>query len=135
MPYPNFRSICVQCLIEISAINIDIDPKYGARLDLMFKNVISVLSDQIPINTNIAEHYAQGQNADQQLISNLALFLATFLKKHANICEVQEEPKDQEKKDTKEAHELALKYLLKISEVEDTEVFKVSFDAFMTIFV
>lgn len=127
MPVPNFRALCVQCLIEISGIDVSLEPKYGSRLDLMFKNVIEVLSNQIPIETDIAASYAVGQNADQQLISNLALFLATYLRKHANLCEVTEVSQDNARMETKKAHELALRYLLKISAVEDTEVFKVSY--------
>ncbi|CAD5224178.1 unnamed protein product [Bursaphelenchus okinawaensis] len=128
MPFPTFRSLCVQCLIEISGIDISSDPKYGVRLDVMFKNVMSVLSDQIPIETDIAESYARGQNADQQLISNLSLFLATYLRKHSSICEILEASPVDSRAETKAAHALALKYLLKISEVEDTEVFKITLD-------
>ncbi|CAD5232029.1 unnamed protein product [Bursaphelenchus xylophilus] len=128
MPFPNFRSLCVQCLIEISGIDISGEPRYGVRLDIMFKNVMSVLSDQIPIETDIADSYSRGQNADQQLISNLALFLATYLRKHCSICEILEDRPEASRAETKAAHALALKYLLKISEVEDTEVFKICLD-------
>lgn len=127
MPFPDFRSLCVQCLVEISSIDIENEPKYGTRLDIMFRKVMSILSDQLPLDVNLAQAYANGSNEDQQLISNLAQFLSTYLNKHANLCEVFELSPEANRLETKRAHEQALKYLLKISEVEDTEVFKVSF--------
>lgn len=126
MPFPNFRSLCVQCLVEISSIDIESEPKYGARLDIMFRKVMSVLADQLPIEVDLAQAYANGSNEDQQLISNLAQFLSTYLNKHSNLCEVFDSSPDSTRIETKQAHSLALQYLLKISEVEDTEVFKVS---------
>lgn len=126
MPFPNFRALCVQCLVEISSIDIENEPKYGARLDIMFRKVMSVLTDQLPLDLDLAHAYANGTNEEQQLISNLAQFLSTYLNKHANLCEVFDSTPDANRLETKQAHALALKYLLKISEVEDTEVFKVS---------
>jgi len=128
MPFPNFRSLCVQCLVEISSIDIENEPKYGARLDIMFRKVMGVLTDQLPTDIDMASAYASGSNEDQQLISNLAQFLSTYLNKHANLCEVFDSNPDSSRLETKQAHELALKYLLKISEVEDTEVFKICLD-------
>jgi exportin-1 len=91
----------------------------------MFRKVMSVLSDQLPMDVDLAQGYANGSNEDQQLISNLAQFLSTYLNKHANLCEVVETHPDGSRLETKRAHSMALHYLLKISEVEDTEVFKV----------
>jgi exportin-1 len=125
MPYPNFRSLCVQCLVEISSIDIESEPKYGARLDIMFRKVMNVLTDQLPLDVDMAHAYANGSNEEQQMISNLAQFLSTYLRKHSALCEIYDAPSEPSRQETKQAHELALKYLLKISEVEDTEVFKV----------
>ena len=91
----------------------------------MFKKVMEVLTDQLPLDIDLAQSYANGQNEEQQLISNLAQFLSSYLRKHANLCEVFDPRSDESRAATRAAHELALKYILKISEVNDTEVFKV----------
>ncbi|KAI6214003.1 Importin N-terminal domain-containing protein [Aphelenchoides besseyi] len=128
LPFPNFRALCVQCLVEISTIDIDNEPKYGQRLDLMFKKVVEVLAEQLPLELDIAKSFAIGRNEEQQLISNLAQFFSAYLKKHANICEVLEANPEVNRSETRRAHELALKYMLKISEVEDMEIFKICMD-------
>lgn len=44
----------------------------------------------LPLNTNIKEAYAQGQDQEQSFIQNLALFLCTFLKEHGSLIEKPE---------------------------------------------
>lgn len=41
----------------------------------------------LPLDTNIREAYANGQDAEQQFIQNLALFLCTFLKERGSLVE------------------------------------------------
>ena len=41
----------------------------------------------LPIETNIREAYANGNDTDQQFIQNLALFLCTFLKERGPLVE------------------------------------------------
>ena len=41
----------------------------------------------LPLETNIREAYANGQDAEQQFIQNLALFLCTFLKERGSLVE------------------------------------------------
>lgn len=41
----------------------------------------------LPIETNIREAYASGNDAEQQFIQNLALFLCTFLKERGSLVE------------------------------------------------
>ena len=43
----------------------------------MFKKVMEVLTDQLPLELDLARSYSVGQNEEQQLISNLAQFLST----------------------------------------------------------
>lgn len=67
--------------------------------------------------TNIKEAYKHGRDDEQNFIQNLALFLCTFLKEHKNLIEKQQE-----------LHDLlleAMHYLILISEVEETEIFKI----------
>lgn len=44
----------------------------------------------LPLNTNIKEAYAQGQDQEQIFIQNLAMFLCTFLKEHGTLLEKPE---------------------------------------------
>jgi tryptophan-rich sensory protein len=41
----------------------------------------------LPLNTNIREAYACGQDQEQNFIQNLALFLCTYLKEHGALVE------------------------------------------------
>lgn len=41
----------------------------------------------LPLETNIREAYANGQDAEQQFIQNLALFLCTYLKERGSLVE------------------------------------------------
>lgn len=41
----------------------------------------------LPLNTNIRDAYARGQDAEQNFIQNLAMFLCTYLKEHGSLVE------------------------------------------------
>lgn len=41
----------------------------------------------LPLDTNIREAYATGQDQEQNFIQNLAMFLCTFLKEHGQLVE------------------------------------------------
>lgn len=45
------------------------------------------LSQMLPLNTNIRDAYAHGQDAEQNFIQNLAMFLCTYLKEHGSLVE------------------------------------------------
>ena len=71
----------------------------------------------LPVETNIRDAYANGQDAEQQFIQDLALFFCTYLKEHGGLIEKQQQLGDCLLK--------ALHYLLLISEVEEVEIFKI----------
>ena len=71
----------------------------------------------LPAETNIREAYANGQDAEQQFIQDLALFYCTYLKEHGSLVEKQQQLGDCLLK--------ALHYLLLISEVDEVEIFKI----------
>lgn len=70
----------------------------------------------LPLNTNIREAYARGQDAEQNFIQNLAMFLCTFLREHGVLCE---------KKVLSDVLMKGLHFLVLISEVEEVEIFKI----------
>jgi len=115
----------VQCLIEISSISIEGSSQYGSKLVLLLLKTMGVIVEQVPLNVDLARAYASGTHDEQKFVSNLAQLLATFLKEHSKLVEVLSSTTTAEATGIKQAHQLALKYLLKISEVEDVEVFKV----------
>uniref|UniRef100_A0A914HK84 Importin N-terminal domain-containing protein n=1 Tax=Globodera rostochiensis TaxID=31243 RepID=A0A914HK84_GLORO len=129
LPFPVFRSIAIQCLVEVSSITIDDNPQYGVKLVLLLKKVMEIIAEQLPLTFDIASSYINGTNEDQKFVSNFAQLLGTFFKEHSSLVEIISQHPDDEQKAVKQAHLLALKYLLKISsEVEDIEVFKICLD-------
>lgn len=145
LPYPDFRSISLQCLTEVSAISIDDNPQYGEKLLSLLRHVMEVISEQMPLTVDIVTSYSNGSNEDQKFISNLAQFFVTYLKEHSDIVEAQIIPQSEENiyanstyqnanaasehaKHMKQALLLALKYLLRLSQIEDVEVFKICLD-------
>uniref|UniRef100_A0A915DCM7 Exportin-1/Importin-beta-like domain-containing protein n=1 Tax=Ditylenchus dipsaci TaxID=166011 RepID=A0A915DCM7_9BILA len=128
LPLPAFRSIAVQCLIEISSISIDDNPQYGGKLIFLIHKVMEVMSEQVPLTVNFAKSYSDGSHEEQNFVSNLAQLLVTFLKEHSKLVEVLENNPNQERQQIKNTHMMALSYLIKISQVEDTEVFKICLD-------
>lgn len=74
----------------------------------------------LPLTTNLCEAYKHGRDDEQNFIQNLALFLVTILKEHGF--------KLYEADNVKETLMDALHYLILISEVEETEIFKICLD-------
>ncbi|CAJ2633415.1 unnamed protein product [Trifolium pratense] len=72
----------------------------------------------LPPTTNIPEAYANGSTEEQSFIQNLTLFFTSFYKVHIRILELTRENISNLL--------LGLEYLISISYVDDTEVFKVS---------
>lgn len=80
---------------------------------------MSAVYTMIPPNTDIAAVYEDSSDADQEFVQNLALFLTSFLASHLRILEQAPD------NDSKEALLNAHFYLIKISRVEDREIFKI----------
>lgn len=71
----------------------------------------------VPPNTDIADIYENSTDNDQEFVQNLALFLTTFLSAHLPVIE-----------NFPDAVQMLLNahfYVVKISRVEDREVFKI----------
>jgi exportin-1 len=76
---------------------------------------MKVLTGIIPPNANIAAAYKNGSDYDQKFIQLLALFLTSFFKKHLKLVETDQ---------LKELVLLGHSYLVEISKVDETELFK-----------
>eukprot|EP00850_Spirogloea_muscicola_P001322 SM000005S17119 [mRNA] locus=s5:278232:288307:- [translate_table: standard] len=99
-PVPAYRNLALQCLTEVNILSC-----------LAFGWLLQAI---LPLTTNIPEAYNVGSDEDQAFIQNLALFFTSFFKAHIQVLEAAPEPLL-----------FGLDYLIYISYVEDTEVFKV----------
>ena len=113
---PAFRNVTLQCLTEISALSIG--SEYDGRFVSLFSGVMESLGTMIAYTPelDLARAYANSSDEEQRLIQNLALFLCTCLGNHLKVLETNV---------NREVLLLAHMYLLKISLVDDREVFKV----------
>ncbi|GAA5946562.1 hypothetical protein JCM3775_002139 [Rhodotorula graminis] len=109
-----FRNVTLKCLSEIGGLQIG--PEYNNKFIILFNMVMTSVNKMIPPNTDIAGAYESSADADQELILNLALFLTNFLSAHVTILETP-----QHRDVLLNAH----LYLIKISQVEEREVFKI----------
>ena len=78
--------------------------------------VFSFFQVMVPVDTNVKQAYANGMDAEQQFIQDLALFFCSYLKEHGTLVE---------KGEMNESLLKALHYLILISEVEEVEIFKI----------
>ncbi|SGY39697.1 BQ5605_C003g02266 [Microbotryum silenes-dioicae] len=111
---PEFRNVTLKCLSEIGGLQIG--PEYNAKFIILFNLVMTSVNKMIPPSTDIAGAYESSSDADQELVLNLALFLTNFLSVHVQILETP-----QHRDVLLNAH----LYLIKISQVEEREVFKI----------
>ncbi|EJD46037.1 hypothetical protein AURDEDRAFT_113759 [Auricularia subglabra TFB-10046 SS5] len=111
---PDFRNITLKCLSEIAALNVG--PEYDVKFVALIQQTMTVINRTIPLETDIAKAYPDSSDADQQLVQGLALFLSNFFGNHLRIVE------------TAEGKEVLLnghQYLLKVSQVDEREIFKI----------
>ncbi|KZS98963.1 hypothetical protein SISNIDRAFT_492282 [Sistotremastrum niveocremeum HHB9708] len=111
---PEFRNITIRCLSEIAALQVG--PEYDPKFVILFAMVMTSVNRMIPPSTNIAEAYATSSDSDQELVLNLALFLANFLSYHLRAVETPR---------SKDVLLNAHLYMVKVSQVEEREIFKI----------
>uniref|UniRef100_A0A1B6HKN2 Exportin-1 n=1 Tax=Homalodisca liturata TaxID=320908 RepID=A0A1B6HKN2_9HEMI len=102
---PMFRNVTLKCLTEIAGVTVT---NYDAMFISLFTQTMAQLEQMLPVQTNIREAYARGQDAEQNFIQNLAMFLCTYLKEHGSLVE---------KKGMADMLLLALQYLVLISQL------------------
>ncbi|KAL9689395.1 hypothetical protein QQ045_009780 [Rhodiola kirilowii] len=117
-PLPGYRNRTLQCLTEVASLSFG--EFYNAQYVKMYNIFMVQLQTILPLSTNIPEAYTQGSSEEQAFIQNLALFFTSFYKSHIQILESSQ--------DSMETLLIGLEYLINISYVDDTEVFKVCLD-------
>ncbi|PKA48667.1 hypothetical protein AXF42_Ash018484 [Apostasia shenzhenica] len=117
-PVPSYRNLTLQCLTEVAALH------FGDFYDIQYVKMYTIFMVQLqtilPPGTNIPDAYANGSGEEQAFILNLALFFTSFFKSHIQVLETTDE--------NKAALLMGLEYLIGISYVDETEVFKVCLD-------
>uniref|UniRef100_A0A9J7YUL0 Exportin-1 n=1 Tax=Cyprinus carpio carpio TaxID=630221 RepID=A0A9J7YUL0_CYPCA len=111
---PMFRNVTLKCLTEIAGVSVS---QYEEQFVNLFTLTMVQLKQMLPLNTNIRLAYANGRDDEQNFIQNLSLFLCTFLKEHGQLIE--------KRLNLRETLMEALHYMLLVSEVEETEIFKI----------
>ncbi|TYH07822.1 hypothetical protein ES288_A08G265100v1 [Gossypium darwinii] len=117
-PVPSYRNLTLQCLTEVAALSFG--DYYNVQYVKMYNIFMVQLQSILPPTTNIPEAYAQGSSEEQAFIQNLALFFTSFYKFHIRVLETAQ--------DNISMLLMGLEYLINISYVDDTEVFKVCLD-------
>lgn len=114
---PEFRNVTLKCLTEI-AIAEKALPYEKIQYE-MFVRTMQTIHGIIPSDTNFRDVYESAGSLDQEFIQNLALFCTSFLSKYLKLVEDQPD-----RTLLNEVHN----YLLKISQIEEREVFKICLD-------
>ncbi|KAE8717727.1 Protein EXPORTIN 1A [Hibiscus syriacus] len=117
-PVPSYRNLTLQCLTEVAALNFG--DYYNVQYVKMCNIFMIQLQNILPPTTDIPEAYAHGSSEEQAFVQNLALFFTSFYKFHIRVLETSQE--------NISALLVGLEYLINISYVDDTEVFKVCLD-------
>lgn len=113
---PMFRNVSIKCLSEVAGLQL---ANYDMIFITMFKQTMEQFEQMIPEETDMNQIYMNGNDDEQCFVQNLAMFLCTFLRVHGPLVE---------RRETVDALQKALVYLVMISEVEDVEIFKITLE-------
>ncbi|KAI5302305.1 UDP-N-acetylglucosamine pyrophosphorylase, partial [Ascosphaera pollenicola] len=116
LPVPDFRNVTLKCLTEIGGLQIGPQYSYDEKLVLMFTEVLTNVSSTVPLTVDFKSSYASSSTSDQEFVLNLALFLTNFLSTHLHLVENLPNLDF-----LRHAHF----YLIRISQVDDREIFKI----------
>eukprot|EP00124_Ichthyophonus_hoferi_P001094 Ihof_evm13s50 gene=Ihof_evmTU13s50 len=119
-----FRNNALQCLTEIAGANIG-EGRYSEQLIMLYMQTLEILKKMIPPETDIPLSYKNGSSQDQDFVRFLSLFFTTFFKEHCKILEAQQE--------TSLALVEGHYYLVQISDVDETEIFKICLEYWNTL--
>ncbi len=113
---PESRSVSMKCLTEISGL---ISKNYDHTFYSLFCEAMSKINEIIPVETDLKESYRTSGTTDQEFIQDLAMFLCTFLSNHLRIIE---------KNESRDLLINAHSYVIKLSQIEEREIFKICLD-------
>lgn len=117
LPQPAFRNSALQCLTEIASLAGG--SEYEGQQVKLFLGTMGILQKMIPFSADLdlVGIYRNSSDAEQRFLQNLALFLTACLGNHVKMLETRA--------NCGELVILAHLYLLRVSLIDDREVFKV----------
>ena len=118
-PAPLFRNEALECLTEIGGLQ-DLEPQYDPLFRQLFSTFLTRLADIFSPETDLQPALDNGSEQDRYFIQKLALFLSGFFKAHLKVLEVPE---------SHQALITGLFYLVRVSEVKETEIFRICLEA------
>lgn len=92
LAHPDFRNITLKCLTEIGGLQIGSATSYDETLVRMFTEVLTTISEIVPINLDLKTTYSSSNSRDQEFIQNLALFLTNFFSVHLLVNSSDHKP-------------------------------------------
>lgn len=119
-PEPMFRNDALDCLTEIGTLT-DLEPQYDVFFSQLFVNFLQRLKDIFTPETDLAPAFENGNENDRLFIQKLSLFLSGFFKAHLQVLEASVQ--------NHQALIAGLFYLVRISEVKETEIFRICLEA------
>jgi len=118
-PAQLFRNETLDCLTEIGSLS-DLEPQYDPLFRNLFTNFLTRLADIFSPETDLQPAFENGSENDRLFIQKLALFLSGFFKAHLRVLEVPE---------SHQALVTGMFYLVRVSEVKETEIFRICLEA------
>lgn len=113
------RNDALDCLTEIGSLK-DLEPQY----DPLFRNVFTAFLQQLQTifspETNLQPAFENGSEQDTEFLQKLALFLSGFFQAHLTLLEAPE---------THQAMLVGLFYMVRVSEIRETEIFRICLEA------
>jgi exportin-1 len=110
---PIYRNDALDCLTEIGNLQ---EPKYDNLYPQFLATFLARLADIFSPETNLENAFENGSEDDQVFIQRLALFLNGFFQAHIRLMEAPE---------AQNSLITGLVYLVRVSEVKDTEIFRI----------
>ena len=89
---PEFRNISLKCLTEIGGLQVGPNSVYDGKLVQMFTEVMTTVSEIIPLSVSLKDSYEKSNSRDQEFVQNLALFLSNFFSVHLNVRPSESNP-------------------------------------------
>ncbi|KAL9178446.1 hypothetical protein ACHAXT_003776 [Thalassiosira profunda] len=118
-PEPLFRNDTLDCLTEIGNLS-DLGPEYDPLFRTMFNGFLERLGHIFTAETDLVGPFESGSEDDCVFIQHLALFLTGFLKSHLHALEHP---------DSQQSLITGLHYIIRVSEVDDLEIFRICIEA------
>ena len=113
---PAFRNVALACMTEIAGLVVG--PEYNQKFLELFNSTMASITQIFPCSPDLdlAAIYDEGSVDERKFIQNLAIFITTFLGIHLKLVE---------NSGNRDILMTTLEYLLRISMVDDREIFKI----------